>query len=96
LELSSTINEFFSKSQNVELANFAKSTFIELGKIFGLFQKPRKAPEIPEKLIDKILDLREELRRGGEFKLSDRLREVLRESGIEVEDTPQGPKWKVK
>lgn len=96
LELSSTINEFFSKNQDPKLANFAKNIFVELGEIFGLFQKPREAPEIPEKLIDKILELREELRKEGEFKISDKLREVLRESGIEVEDTPEGPKWRVK
>ena len=95
LELSSSINEFFVKSENGKLANFAKEVFVELGKIFGLFQGPKEIPKIQEKLINEILKLREEFRKEGKFEISDRIREVLTKSGVKVEDTEKGTKWKI-
>ena len=39
--------------------------------------------------------LTEELRRRRNFALADRIRDGLAELGVVVEDTPQGPRWKV-
>ena len=95
LEISSISNEFFSKNKNQKLANFAREVFIELGKIFGLFQELKKIPNIQEKLIEKILEFREKLRKEGKFELSDELRKSLGEVGLKIEDTPRGPKWRI-
>ncbi len=46
-------------------------------------------------LLDLLLGLREELRRARNFELADRIRDELTELGVTIEDTPQGPRWKV-
>ena len=46
-------------------------------------------------LLDLLLGLREELRRARNFELADRIRDELAELGVTIEDTPQGPRWKV-
>jgi cysteinyl-tRNA synthetase len=48
---------------------------------------------LPEELAEKI-ERREEARRNKEWAEADRLRQELLESGVVVEDTPAGPRWK--
>ena len=44
-------------------------------------------------VVDRILDLRVQMRGSGEYALADKLREALVEAGIEVHDTPEGSTW---
>jgi cysteinyl-tRNA synthetase len=44
-------------------------------------------------VVDRILDLRVQMRGAGEYALADRLRDALVEAGIEVHDTPAGSSW---
>ncbi|TMD46345.1 MAG: hypothetical protein E6I86_12890 [Chloroflexi bacterium] len=46
-----------------------------------------------EPLIDVLLSLRGEARRAQRFHDADRLREILAQCGVEVEDTPTGTGW---
>lgn len=46
-------------------------------------------------LLDLLLELRERLRQEKNFTLADKIREDLSALGVLVEDTPQGPRWKV-
>jgi len=46
-----------------------------------------------EPLIDVLLSLRGEARRAQRFHEADRLREILAQCGVEVEDTPTGTGW---
>jgi cysteinyl-tRNA synthetase len=46
-----------------------------------------------EPLVDVLLSLRGEARREQRFHDADRLREVLAQVGVEVEDTPTGTGW---
>jgi hypothetical protein len=46
-----------------------------------------------EPLIDVLLSLRGEARRAQRFQEADRLREILAQCGVEVEDTPTGTGW---
>ncbi|NLJ81233.1 MAG: cysteine--tRNA ligase [Firmicutes bacterium] len=46
-------------------------------------------------LMELLLELREELRKEKNFPLADKIRERLGDLGVFVEDTPQGPRWKV-
>ena len=43
-----------------------------------------------------LIEKREVFRKKGNFKESDKLRKDLSKMGVKVEDTPQGPKWKVR
>jgi cysteinyl-tRNA synthetase len=38
---------------------------------------------------------REGARSARDFALADRIREELRQRGVDVEDTPAGPRWRV-
>ena len=44
------------------------------------------------KILDDILELREKLRRKGDWETADRLRTILNKAGIEIEDTSSGPR----
>lgn len=46
-----------------------------------------------EPLVDVLLSLRGEARREQRFHDADRLREILAQCGVEVEDTPSGTGW---
>jgi cyanophycinase-like exopeptidase len=46
-------------------------------------------------IVDRVLELRQQMRADGQYALADRLRDLLVEAGIEVRDTPQGSDWQV-
>ncbi|MGE0228909.1 MAG: cysteine--tRNA ligase [Dehalococcoidia bacterium] len=49
-----------------------------------------------ESTIDALLSNRMEARKGRDFARADAIRDGLAEAGIEVEDTPDGPRWSVR
>lgn len=70
-------------------------SILKMDQVLGLgFAKLEKArlPKSAKELIDK----REELRKKGKFSESDKIRKQLLEMGVEVEDTKDGPVWKIK
>ncbi len=44
-------------------------------------------------LVEKILELREQARKSKDYKTADAIRDMLKDVGITVSDTPDGPKW---
>jgi cysteinyl-tRNA synthetase len=46
-------------------------------------------------VIDKLLELRQQARKQKDFAKSDLIRDLLKEAGVAVEDTPKGPRWDV-
>jgi cysteinyl-tRNA synthetase len=46
-------------------------------------------------LVEDLTRQREEARAGRDFATADAIREQLRAAGVEVEDTPSGPRWSV-
>ena len=66
------------------------------GDILGVLQLEQQRQEgLADGLMELILSIREQLRREKNFALADRIRDGLAELGVVVEDTPQGPRWKV-
>jgi hypothetical protein len=56
---------------------------------------PRGGPPLhAPALLDGLLRLRENLRRRRRWEDADALRNLLAAAGIDVEDTPEGPRWK--
>lgn len=47
------------------------------------------------KLVEEIIEKRDEARKAKNFKLADELREQLRRAGIELEDTTSGTRWRL-
>ena len=68
---------------------------LEMDKILGLRldQYIGKQIEIPEK-VQKLINHREQVRKSGDFKKSDKLRHEIKKLGYEIEDTSTGPKTK--
>lgn len=87
------------KFANLNLDESSSKTIIEktyrllceLGNVLGILYKN------DEILEDEILDLiekRTQARKDKDFKLSDEIRDRLKEKGIVLEDTQEGVKWK--
>ncbi len=74
-----------------------KEIYLDIGsKIFGLFKYYKKDKTIDEKLIEKIIEIRDEIRKKGLYEISDKIRKIFSEFGIEIYDTPKGTKWRIK
>jgi cysteinyl-tRNA synthetase len=99
-ELSKEINRFLDeqKQVNAEILEKVYDSFSELGKALGLFQQ-EKTKDVGGKIVDDLVqllfDLREELRKKGDYGLSDEIRARMKELGLVIEDTAEGPKWKL-
>jgi cysteinyl-tRNA synthetase len=58
-------------------------------------QVPSPLSDEPNKLLDTCLYLRQEARSQKDYRLSDKLRDALKEIGIIIEDTPRGMRWRL-
>lgn len=63
--------------------------------IIGLKREEREVNVLGD-VVNLLLDVRERLRKKGEYKLADEIRRKLRELGIEVEDNEEGTEWRLK
>ena len=89
-------------NENTEASPQAKKTITttlrNMASLLGLriAEEAAAEPIKAEQLITLVLDIREELRRQKQYSLADEIREKLREIGVEVIDTPRGPRWRIK
>ncbi|MDP2663512.1 MAG: cysteine--tRNA ligase, partial [Dehalococcoidia bacterium] len=69
---------------------------LDFDRILGLDldKVQRREKELPEEIV-RLLQEREEARSNKDWAKSDTMRERLRDRGVEIQDTPQGPKWKI-
>ena len=51
--------------------------------------------EVVDVLVQGLLDRRTEARAAKDFAAADAIRDQIKAAGIEIEDTPDGPKWSV-
>lgn len=94
------LNKALAERPGKESLARAESVFRELGEgVLGLFParvlEKQLGGDLQEGLVKLLLEIREEARRNRNFALSDRIRDRLTELGVIVEDTREGPKWKV-
>ncbi len=71
---------------------------LKMDSIFGLDianseQKSNEAPEL-DATVEALINERQQARMEKNWKRSDEIRDKLKEMGIELQDTPQGVKWK--
>lgn len=52
--------------------------------------------EVDEVAIQSLVDQRQEAKKSKDFALADSLRKQIEELGVELQDTPTGPVWKLK
>jgi cysteinyl-tRNA synthetase len=48
-----------------------------------------------DSVVDRLLVMRTEARKSKDFAKADAIRKLLDEAGVQLEDTPQGPRWSV-
>jgi cysteinyl-tRNA synthetase len=81
----------------------AKEALLGAGELLGVLQQEPEAwfrqagagQDIDEAEVQRLVDARVAARAARDFAESDRLRDALLALGVQVEDTPQGPRWKV-
>jgi cysteinyl-tRNA synthetase len=79
-----------------EILRDIKVLLEEIDNVLGILTEEEKSTAgLADELIEFLLQLRQEVRKEKNWALADRIRDGLKEMGIIVEDTPQGPKWKM-
>ncbi len=78
-----------------EVLNKAKEKIQELGGVLGLkLDLETEGGKIPSEAIELMIDIREDLRKEGDYDEADRVRKVLRNAGVEIEDSEGKTRWK--
>ena len=93
-ELTREINRGAEQGMNItELQH----TLLKLAGILGLTLREKARPALdPEIFIKLLVFMRDDLRQNQQWQLADKIRGGLADSGITLEDTPQGTVWRYK
>ncbi|WP_010681026.1 cysteine--tRNA ligase [Acetivibrio cellulolyticus] len=81
-----------SSNSSKEIIDFSHSLIRELGGVLGIGQKQKENNLDSE--VEALISQRQQARKEKNWKLSDEIRDKLKDMGIVLEDTPQGVKWK--
>ena len=90
-ELVKYTNTNFDENTNKELILSAYNMLLELAKVLGILVKE---DELLEDEILKLIENRTQARINKDYKLSDEIRDLLKDKGIILEDSSEGVKWK--
>ena len=90
-ELVKYTNTNFSDKTNQQLVERAYNILMELTNVLGIL---RKTEELLEDEILELIKKRSQARLDKDYKLSDEIRDLLKEKGIVLEDSSEGVKWK--
>ena len=72
----------------------AQDALRNLGGILGLTFASKQVNDVGAgAFIQMLLDIRNELRSNKQYDLSDKIRDMLVENGVQIEDTPEGAQW---
>lgn len=100
-ELSKVVNIYYSTVTNEQkrpdgkLVNYMSGIFSEMCSIIGVLEGKTVVEEQNDgTAIEILLSLRQEARKNKDYAFSDKIRDLLLEQGIVIEDTPQGARWK--
>ena len=67
----------------------------EMDSVFGILPAvPKEGADRSGEVIDILIEVRNELRKRKQYDLADKIRDRLKETGIELQDTAEGVKWK--
>ena len=98
-ELNVLSNQISSKDENKKIE--IKFNLLEVGKILGILQESPskwlgygKSENLDETMIEGLIKDRNEARREKNFDMADKIRDELKEMGIEIEDTSGGTIWR--
>jgi cysteinyl-tRNA synthetase len=87
-------NQCVTKAEIAQLEQILQST---LGDVLGIITGESGEQETSRQDIDQVMDIllevRKDLRLEKNFKISDKIRDMLKSHGILLKDTPQGVTW---
>ena len=86
-----------SKKQEFDAENFAKAKAVyeDMAEIIGIFEQPQNtSDDMTEKLMQLIIELRQQARQNKDWAQADKIRDALKEMNIVLEDSPAGVRWK--
>ena len=83
------INTYVKEGCSKEFAEKSLALLDELTGILGLLREHQKNGEMDSE-IQALIDERQEARKNKDFKRADEIRDILKEKGITLKDTPQG------
>ncbi|WP_059174108.1 cysteine--tRNA ligase [Bacillus sp. FJAT-27445] len=91
-DLSKLANQYLlEKTTAVEVIDRFTKEFDELFDVLGL---KLGAEELLDEEVESLIEQRNQARKDRNFKLSDQIRDQLKDMNIILEDTPQGTRWK--
>lgn len=88
------LNKYLEGETNSEALQEAQQFFRDVEEIFG-FTFGGSISNVSEKLMRIIIEIRENARKKKDYATSDVIRDRLKEAGIVIQDTPEGPRWKI-
>jgi cysteinyl-tRNA synthetase len=94
IELCQVLGLNVTKSKAKKLTGEIPQPITDLANQF--FDSEQVAQASIDQLIARLLDVRAMAREKQDFKVADNIRKVLVDSGVEIEDTPQGWRWRIK
>ncbi|MEX2118196.1 MAG: cysteine--tRNA ligase [Pirellulales bacterium] len=84
-------------AEAMQLLREGTVTLRELAATLGLFRWPVESPAAGDELVSKLMELviqvRADARKSKNFAMADKIRQVLGELGITLEDRPSGTDW---
>jgi len=98
LELDRTIWKAQQDLENPEFISQAREVLRELIVLLGteLANSPKSLEDCRSPLVADLIQLRENFRQGKQWKAADAVRQCLERSGTIIEDTQNGPQWRLK
>ncbi|MDY6761789.1 MAG: cysteine--tRNA ligase [Candidatus Nanohaloarchaea archaeon] len=90
MELVGDVNTALEDGQAVD--DSVRETLVELFDVLGVDVDP-DVPEEEAAMADLLVELRERYREADDYETADRIRTVLEEAGLVVEDTDDGAVW---
>ncbi len=91
-EMIRAINKELDGAPTRAFAKAAADKFFALCDVLGLVQSSQE--DDLSKEVEELIEARQAARKEKNFAEADRIRDLLRDKGIILEDTPQGVKWK--
>ena len=88
-ELVTTINTAVREGATKEFANKSYDTLMELANVLGILQNDKKEEKLEDD-VEALVAERQEARKNKDFARADEIRDILKEKGITLKDTPQG------
>ena len=89
-EMVREMNQASSADSSMEYLETTYEAFMKLAGLFGILIKKKDSLE---EEIEQLIAQRQNARAQRDFKRADEIRDLLKERGIKLDDTPSGVKW---